>query len=301
MANELHKQLSTKILLHIRSNGITEGEHITEAGMQALLGTSRAPIRGALAYLAEIGVLKNERNRGYFVNDPTAGDFEPQGETGEDRDLYFRIADDRLTGLLPQTVSENDLMRRYSKTRSVLKRALVRIAREGWIERREGRGWTFSSLIDSVEAYRESYELRQMLEPHGLTCESYHPDPIVLARLRRQQEMVRDGGWETLSQLELFETNSAFHEGLASLSRNRFLLGVVEQQNQLRRLVEYRQTLNREQVRGQNLEHIQILDLLDAGRRSEASDVLSRHLGNAKQRKAKGSIFQASEAPQAAE
>ncbi|MET3923925.1 GntR family transcriptional regulator [Devosia sp. 2618] len=291
MPNELHRQLAARILLHIRSNGIAEGEHITESALQDFLGTSRAPIRGALTHLADTGVLRSERNRGYFVNDPTATEHSAPEETGDDRALYFRIADDRLTGVLTQTVSENDLMRRYGATRSVLKRALVRIAHEGWIERREGRGWSFTSLIDSVEAYRESYELRRMIEPAGLVSATFKSNSDLLGRLRRQQEMVRDGGWQSLSQLELFDTNSAFHEGLAQMSNNRFLFGVVAQQNQLRRLVEYRQILNREQVQGQNREHIEILDLLDQHDVDAASALLSKHLDTAKNRKARAGIF----------
>lgn len=292
MANELHRQLASRILRHIRSNGAEKGDHLTEAVFQELLGTSRAPVRGAMSYLAEVGVLKSIKNKGFFVENVAAETILTQeGETPEEKDLYFRIADDRLTGALDRTVNESDLMRRYDATRSSLKRALVRIAREGWIERREGRGWTFSFLIDSIEAYRESYELRQMLEPAGLIADNFRFDRGVLESLRRQQETVRDDGWKNLSQFELFETNSAFHEGLARMSGNRFLIGVVEQQNQLRRLVEYRQTLNREQVRGQNAEHLAILDMLDRERRFEASQLLSAHLGNAKNRKARTSIF----------
>ncbi|MFS2042279.1 hypothetical protein [Agrobacterium tumefaciens] len=76
------------------------------------------------------------------------------------------------------------------------------------------------------------------------------------------------------------------------MSGNRFLLGTIERQNQLRRLVEYRQTLNREQVRGQNNEHLDILDTLEKGLRFEASQILAHHLGNAKNRKARSAIFE---------
>jgi DNA-binding GntR family transcriptional regulator len=180
----------------------------------------------------------------------------------------------------------------YDISRSHLRRILTRIATEGWIERREGRGWSFVQLIDSVEAYRESYELRQMLEPAGLINDSFKLDEAILKRLRHQQVMVRDGGWKSLSQIELFETNAQFHQGLAEMSGNRFLIGVIERQNQLRRLVEYRQTLHREQVRGQNVEHLQILDTLERGLRFEASQVLAHHLNSAKNRKARAAIFE---------
>ena len=96
---------------------------------------------------------------------------------------------------------------------------------------------------------------------------------------------------DVLSQMELFEANSSFHEGLAALSGNRFLINTVQKLNQLRRLIEYRQTLNAEQVRGQNAEHLAILDALDVGDTAKAADLMHDHLGKAKLRKARAEMF----------
>ena len=231
--NELHRSLAEKIVRHIRTSAMIEGQHLTEASLQDMFGTSRQPIRAALGHLAEKGVLERVPNKGFFLRNagltvapPSAAD-----ETSEET-IYLRIADDRLATRLPDRVSENDLMRRYGVSRLVLRRILTRISGEGWIERNEGRGWTFAALIDSVEAYRECYELRQVVEVHGLRCPDFRLDRHVLAELRRRQEFVAAGGWRKLSQMELFETNSEFHEGLAELSGNRFLVSTVQKLNQ---------------------------------------------------------------------
>lgn len=289
MANQLHLALADKIRRHVRTNALPQGYHLTEASLQDVLGVSRAPIRAAMVELAKQGLLNQVKNRGFFIEDPSAE--APDGSNVTDEQIYLKIADDLLTHSIPSPVSETLLMRRHEVSRERLRRVLTRIAAEGWIERREGRGWSFAQLIDSIEAYRESYELRQMLEPAGILGDRFQLDQDILQRLRAQQEMVRDGGWETLGQIELFEANSAFHEGLAAMSGNRFLIGIVERQNQLRRLVEYRQTLRREQVRGQNNEHLTILDLLRDGERRDAAAALSAHLGNAKRRKSSNGIF----------
>ncbi|MBW9052360.1 GntR family transcriptional regulator [Rhizobium mesosinicum] len=297
MANQLHKALAAKILKHIRTRGYTPGHHLTEASLSEVLGTSRGPIRAALLHLTSHGYVQQVPNRGYFLRSVAPEPATPAAEqdaSSDDEVLYLSIADDRLVGEIPETVSEPDLMRRYNISRPRLRRILTRIAAEGWIERREGRGWSFSQLIDSVDAYRESYELRQMLEPAGLVSDAFKIDRLIMDRLRQQQMMVCDGGWKSLTQIELFEINAQFHEGLAAMSGNRFLVSTIERQNQLRRLVEYRQTLNREQVRGQNEEHLRILDVLDKGQRYEASRLLSNHLGEAKNRKARAAIFEAS-------
>lgn len=291
MTNQLHRSLATKILKLARMNGYEPGRHVTEASLEGLLGTSRAPIRSALMHLAEEGVLERIPNRGFFVLDTSRSPAVPITVGRDDEAIYLAIADDRLDGLIPKIVSEPELMRRYEIARPRLLRILTRIAAEGWIERREGRGWAFVSLVDSIEAYRENYEIRQMLEPAGLLSDGFKLDLAVVEKLRAQQVMVRDGGWSTLSQIELFEANARFHEDIASMSGNRFLKDTIERQNQLRRLVEYRQTLDREQVRGQNEEHLELLDVLESGHRFEAAELLRHHLGRAKARKATDQFF----------
>lgn len=290
--NGLHRSLAEKIVRHIRTSAMAEGQHLTEVSLQDLLGTSRQPIRSALGHLAEQGVLERVPNKGFFLKNPgLAVETTTRADDRSEEAVYLRIADDRLTRKLPDRISENELMRRYNLSRLALRRILTRISAEGWIERNEGWGWTFAALIDSVEAYRECYDLRQVIEVHGLRSPDFRLDLAVLAELRRRQEFVAKGGFRSLSQMELFETNSEFHEGLAELSDNRFLLATIQKLNQLRRLVEYRQTLNIEQVIGQNAEHLAILDALDARNPARAADLMHAHLGKAKQRKARAEMF----------
>lgn len=290
--NELHRLLAEKIVRHIRTSAMPEGQHLTETSLQDVLGTSRQPIRAALGYLADKGVVEHVPNRGFFLLNATRTDAGPEAPNDRSEEaIYLRVADDRLMRRLPDRISENDLMRRYGVSRLALRRVLTRISGEGWIERNEGRGWTFATLIDSVEAYRECYELRQLIEVHGLRSPGFRLDRVVLGELRRRQEFIAEGGWRKLSQMELFETNSEFHEALAELSGNRFIAATIQKLNHLRRLVEYRQVLNSDQVIGQNAEHLSILDALDADDTARAADLMFDHLGKAKARKARAEMF----------
>ncbi|MGT2492385.1 hypothetical protein ACU4GD_22355 [Cupriavidus basilensis] len=76
----------------------------------------------------------------------------------------WKIAEDRLGGALPDLVNEADLMRQYKTARSALRNVLSRIQEEGWVERRIGHGWCFLPMIDSAQAYEESYLYRSALE-----------------------------------------------------------------------------------------------------------------------------------------
>lgn len=295
MANQLHRHLAQRILTHTRTEGLQPGHHLTEAALQRLFGTSRAPIRAALAQLAGQGFVLYHPNRGYFLAAPGgAGEAaEPSGD--HDEPSYLAIAADRLGGRLPESVSESELTRRYGVPRDRLRRILERASKEGWIERRAGRGWTFLPMIDSPRAYAESYELRQVLEPAGLLAPTFVADRAVLARLTAQQHFVHDEGHRTLGDAELFETNSGFHEALAMMSGNRFLAQTIVRQNQLRRLVEYRQNPDRTRVRRQSAEHLDILAHLAGDDRRSAAEAMLRHLRGACDEKLCAPVF--TEAP----
>ena len=208
-----------------------------------------------------------------------------------DERLYLRIAADRLAGQLGERIGEADLMRRYGLPRHQIQRVLTTIAAEGWIHRRSGHGWSFLPMIDSIEGYRESYELRRILEPAGLRSTGFQCDEGVLRGLRARQERIHVGGYRTMGQVELFKANSDFHESIASMSGNRFLAQTVARQNELRRLVEYRQTLDRERVRRQTGEHLDITNALLDGAVEQAALLLESHIGGAGVEKATPAVF----------
>ena len=76
------------------------------------------------------------------------------------------------------------------------------------------------------------------------------------------------------------------------MSGNRFLAQTIARLNQLRRLIEYRQTLDRSRVYRQTGEHLAIIKVLKAGKRDVAAQLMRRHLGGAQREKAKTYLFE---------
>lgn len=286
--NSLHVTLAHRLIEHIRTERLQAGHHLTEQSLEAALGTSRSPIRGALAYLAQKGVVEPQPpRRGLFLarNAADLGVIDSELTTTGEEQAYLALASDKLAGRLPAILSENEAMRRYSLTRERVRRVLARAANEGWIEQRASKGWSFLPMIDGPQACRESYELRIALEPTAMLMHSFAIDSDVLRRIRIQQQSLADGGYRTAGHVEMFQANATFHEALAGLSGNRFIVQTIIRQNQLRRLLEYRETDDRERVRRQCEEHLAILDLLERGERGEAARLLTEHLGNASHEK----------------
>jgi DNA-binding GntR family transcriptional regulator len=90
------------------------------------------------------------------------------------------------------------------------------------------------------------------------------------------------GGIESWSASERFRVGAEFHETIVAGSGNRFFLDALKNVNRLRRLIEYRQQTksarDHERLHRQCEEHLRLLDLIEAGRRVQAAEMLREHL-----------------------
>jgi DNA-binding GntR family transcriptional regulator len=283
----LQQRIVREIVTMVRRDGLVAGDHLPEMTIAEQIGTSRSPVQAALKHLAGLGLLSRDSNRGYFLQKP-AGDWSEAAArvfSEPDDPLYLGIAEDRQSGALANEVTEAELMRRYDVARSTLRKVLSRISEEGWVEQRAGHGWCFLPMIDSPDAYEESYLFRQSIEPTGLLGPSFRFDAVEMGELKREQERIVQGGYLTMTPIELFESNSRFHETLAAWSHNRFILQAVRRVNQLRRLVEYRQASKRQPRQTQASEHLLILKAIESLDFVQAAGLMRAHLDGARRGK----------------
>jgi DNA-binding GntR family transcriptional regulator len=282
--SEIAPSLAARLLEHIGRGEHAVGERLTEHALAVAMGVSRTPVRRALRYLEGLGAVGSSPNRGFFVaipSDALRGVALP-APASSDEEVYMRIAEDRLSGELPDAVSEAQLMERYELTRLQVQRALNRMAREGLAERKSGRGWRFRPLLNTVEAHRESYRFRMSIEPAALLEPTFRIDAAAFARCRREQLQMLDGGIERWSSSERFRAGAEFHETIVACSGNRFFSDALRNVNRLRRLIEYRQQTSSRRdlarLHRQCVEHLQLLDMIESGSLVAASRMLREHL-----------------------
>lgn len=280
--------LASRIVEMIRREGLPVGTRLTEQRLCAELGVSRSPVRKALQFLESTGVVKTEPNRGFHVARPPSEVARLTVAHPDDSDeaLYLSVADDRLAGQVSTEITESELMQRYGATRLQVQRVLNRMAREGVVERKPGRGWIFQPLMNTPEAYRESYRFRMIIEPAAVVEPGYQIDMAELEKCYREQMELLAGGVEKWSRSELFKPGVHLHETIVAGAHNRLLLDALRKVNQLRRLIEYRAKLDRSKIREQCEEHLVLIDLLRRGERVEAAHYLRQHLDGARRRKA---------------
>lgn len=272
--------LVSRLAEEIRSRSLRPGAHMASQQLADRLGVSRSPINEALKVLAKEGLVAHRANRGYFVVDPPPSAELPRIEKKDPfTEIYFRIAEERLDGLLPDNVSKSFLQARYGLTQGQLNELLTRIVREGWIEQRPGYGLAFSPILTTPDTLLQSYRVRMALEPASLLEPGYALDPREAAECRRIEQSMLEGALETMSADALYDRGVRFHECIVGASRNPFYLDALSRINSVRRLLAYRSMGSRSRYYEQARDHLAILDLLEQGRNEEASWMLKFHLG----------------------
>jgi DNA-binding GntR family transcriptional regulator len=276
--SSLHAQLANQVLEYIAAHRFPEGTHLPEPELCARFHVSRTPIRGALRLLRSQGVVEHIPHRGYFTADGSGRVEREELPESEEESLYLEIAEDRINQRLPAQNSEADLLRRYPAPRGVLIRVLQRLLREGLVQKRPGRGWMFTPVLDSKRMHDESYRFRLAVEPLALLESTFQLDEEAAGRCATKHQRILDGSVRQITPIELFEMNAEFHELLAASSGNRFFLQAIQQQNRLRRFVNYHWTYGADRVIETCREHMAVLQAVRDGDMQWASSLLRRHL-----------------------
>ncbi len=282
--SRLHRDLSARIAALIRDGGLEPGTRLAEVALAVQLGVSRTPVRAALVLLAEHG-LAVRAGRGFVVggSDAAPAALAPEPDPDPER-LALTIARDRVTGALPDRVTEADLMRRYQVRRPLLHRVLRQLADVAVVARSPGQGWQFLPALEDAAAREESYRWRMLVEPAAILQPGYALPPAWLADMRERHRRMLAEPWRPTASLAFYEMNAAFHDGLAAGAGNRYLLAAVQQQNRLRRLLNYEWGFGSDAARADRVqvscrEHLEILDRIEDSDMDVAAALLRRHIG----------------------
>ncbi|WP_296248964.1 GntR family transcriptional regulator [Pseudomonas sp. UBA4194] len=278
--SDLAEQLAPKIIDMARARSMRSGEPLREEAFAKELGVSRSPIRRCFALLEQLGIARKEQNRGYFLT-CDAKSIETAKlplEVDPFEDFYLRVVDDVLSGDIPTTFFEAELLRRYDVPRGQLMKVLNRLANEAMIERKPGQGWEINSFLHDSKAHIQSYRFRMAIEPAALLEPGYKVDKAAFAKARALQQQLLDGDIFKLSRSQLFHIGAQLHELIVRCSGNAFFLEAIRRQNQLRRFMAYKANLDRPRLLTQCAEHIQLLDLIESGKCEAAAGFLRHHL-----------------------
>ncbi|HVV27845.1 MAG TPA: GntR family transcriptional regulator [Rhizomicrobium sp.] len=275
--SRLQSELARRILRLLKEQNAAPGHHLVELDLCRMFSVSRTPVRGALKLLADEGVVAPRAGRGFVLaKEVTEPPEDSAGEDEEDESLFTRLADARAKGLLPDQVTQQELVRRFDARLASVMRVLHMLSGLGLVERKPGNGWAFST--DSTRALNESYALRRALEPQMLLQPGFRLDRAWAEKTRDTHMKLRRKQWRAGDGTDFHHINADFHEQLARCSGNRAMLRAVQQQNLLRRFLSSQWNYPMEQVYSAIDDHMEILAALEAGYNDKASALMLHHL-----------------------
>lgn len=278
------RRIARQILDLISEARFDPGHHLREQHLADALGVSRTPVRAGLKELTRMGAVEARPNQGFFLlkRSDELELLEIEQSKSNDQMLYELLVRDRIAGMLPESFTQTEISQRYDVDRGVLTRTLVKLSEDGLIARNAGHGWRFQQTLNSDVALRNSYGFRLMIEPTALLMPNLHVDRMMLKRLRAQHlRLITHPDITLVPAKEIFETDAAFHELLAEASGNLFVLQAIQQQNRLRRLLEFGSYHNRRRVKEWCEEHVAIIDALRENKQEQAAELMKKHLQSA--------------------
>lgn len=276
--------LAREILRIAHRSGWRKGHHLTESLLCRELGVSRSPVRAALAVLEEWDSVSRKPNRGHFL----ACDGEELLSRGRETpisvedELMLHLIRERLGGKLSDTFTQHEIGNTFDRPRSIVESALSKMAVEGLIERRKGRGWQFLPTFESAASRDHSYRFRSVIEPAAILLPQFEVDQAALARCRlAHSDLLNSAKTRNVAPGWIYRIDAEFHELLAAFSGNAFFLQAIQHQNRLRRILEYHGSANRRRVAEWVGEHLAIIEALERGRMDQASERMLSHLRKA--------------------
>lgn len=277
--SQLHVETASAIVRWIIRSDLPVGYHLKEEHLGEIFNLSRSPVRGALALLEASDVVERKPERGYFLkfSGREVGLRPSLLKESENDELYRVIANAWFNGEIPDQVSTAELTRRYGDQGRNVGRALRRLSQDGVIQRSTGKGWRLGPNLATHQAFHDSYSFRAIIEPAAIRSEDFVLDRPLAGLCRRRHQAILEAG-AAASIKEMVDGDLEFHHLIAVSCGNRFLSEAIERQNVLRRLTEILTTPDGERLRTSSVEHMTILDALEADRREVAAVLMQEHL-----------------------
>ena len=285
---------------HLLDGSFPPGLVFGETTVARAFGSSRIPASAALRRLESDGLLEGFEGRGLIAK----GAGGTQLIRSELADAGLRLPNDVASGLevrnhhgriYPQVehtiaaslsfgkflVNESALAEHYGVSRTVAHEVLTRLERTGLIAQEGNQRWYAGPL--SADDLRDHFEMRWLLEPEALRQSMDALDPADIAI--RRDNLEKAIGQKRLVPLKTEKLETELHV-LTVLARANPRMTETIRRSQLI-VIPTHSTFSAqphgEEVRHSLEEHLEIFNLILAGRRKQAITALEQHIRGALQ------------------
>ena len=176
-------------------------------------------------------------------------------------------------------LSDRKLAEGLKVSRTPVREALNLLQKENYVGQHPGRGFYVKEI--SLKNIEDMYEVRESLEVTALRLAAKNDIKIDLERLgellRHHERIIK-----TFQPNRKFLEDAEFHKALICMSRNRYLLQIVESIFERIQMLRNIEGVSRKRVQIAFNQHLQIFEYLERGLFSEAEKRLSKHILDSK-------------------
>ncbi len=303
LARKLYQRAFEILGDEIIAGELAPAERLTETGVAARFGISRAPARQALGELERSGLIARVGARGYEVAGTAAGQevrLRQAGAPAQARawparqkihflpswELIYREVEMEIvsrTSLASWRINEAALAKSYGVSRTVARDVMARLQQRGIVRKDDSGRWYAPGLTE--RHIDELYELRWVLEP--LALEKAYPNlpADLLPRLRANVDAANTAVIDVDSQV-LDALEQELHVELLRYCGNEALMQAISLPQAL--LVAhhflYHAAAHLFDTEPFLPEHMAVIERLSAGHINEAREALVRHLQISRER-----------------
>ena len=284
-----------RVLRRSIDNGrLPSGTVLLEGRLADLLGSSRAPVRQALAHLQDAGLVQRFEGRGYLVGNADGPvrrtrlsvgmlDLEDSRETLRRSFGWQGIYEEVERAIIHRSVfgrfrvNEIELARHFKVGRTVARDVLTRLQNVGIVDKDERQRWTIVSL--DRERLLNLYELRELMEPIALRHAAGRLD-ITAVEAMRQRLMAQLEAYPHVSASDMNDLEFDLHVRCLGAGSNPELLGALTRTHCTLTLSKHVLGVEMDVPLHEPFmeEHLHVFDALIANKSNAAADALRRHL-----------------------
>jgi DNA-binding GntR family transcriptional regulator len=188
------------------------------------------------------------------------------------------LRNEMLAGRLPpgQQLSEISVSQSLGISRNTLREAIQQLEHEGLLSWKGNRRVV---TVPTLENVREVYQVRRLLETAGIAA-SKQASPSLMQNLEECYTALENGVIGTAPEI-LVEQHIAFHEAIVGFLESPLLSATFRTAMHRLRLVFLITDHERADLPEQNATHLQVLELLRAGKLQACSDLVRNNLERA--------------------
>ena len=287
----LREDLAVTLRSAVIAGELAPGKIYSAPALAKQFGVSATPVREAMIDLVREGFFATMRNKGFRAidqSDAGSGDFDDSVSSLPSfrerpnlrEELTVTLRGAVISGeLVPgQIYSAPALAKQFGVSATPVREAMLDLVREGLVDTMRNKGFRVTDLSDAD--LDNINDLRALIEvPTVRRITEGGVDPATIEKLRMLAAGIEDAA-KRRDLIAHVTIDTDFHLTLLATTGNDPLVDTVRSLRSKSRIYGLRLLAERDELIPSSREHMELVDLIEAGDADGAEDLMRRHIGH---------------------